>query len=210
MIISQTVESYSRIASTIANGGVIAFRTDTFYGLGADPFNNHAVQRIKQLKGREGDNPILVVVSDREQVGRFISEQSPAFDLLARAFWPGPLTLIGRAGAEIAEEIAAGTETIGVRLPGDDLVRVLVRACGGALTATSANPANQKPAKTAQEVLSYFGEAIDLIVDGGDAKADQPSTVVDARDIEARLIREGMISWRRIQATIDQSRVGRI
>jgi L-threonylcarbamoyladenylate synthase len=204
VIISQTAESYSRIASIIASGGIIAFRTDTFYGLGADPFNRDVVKRIKHLKGREGDKPILVVISDREQVGRFISELSPTFDLLAREFWPGPLTLIGKAAPEVPEEITAGTETVGVRLPGDDGVCTLVKACGGALTATSANPSDGEPAKTAKEVQNYFNDAVDLIVDGGAAKVDQPSTVVDARDVETRLIREGVIPWSQIQAAIDQ------
>lgn len=191
-------------AGIIANGGVVAFRTDTFYGLGADPFNHHAVQRIKQLKGREDDKPILVVISDREQVERFISEPSPTFDLLARKFWPGPLTLIGRAAPEVPEEITAGTRTIGVRLPGDDSVRLFVQACGGALTATSANPSDREPAKTAEEVRSYFSDAVDLIVDGGAAQTNQPSTIVDARDVEVRPIREGVIPWSQIQLAIDQ------
>lgn len=202
MIISQTVESYSQIATVIANGGIIAFRTDTFYGLGADPFNSEAVKKIKQLKCGEGDKPILIVISDREQVGRFISEPSHTFDLLARSFWPGPLTLIGKAVPEVSEEITASTQTIGLRLPGDGDVCSLVRVCGGALTATSANPSHREPARTAQEVRSYFGDAVDLIVDGGDAKVDQPSTVVDTRDVEARLIREGAISWVEIQTAI--------
>jgi L-threonylcarbamoyladenylate synthase len=204
LIISQTVESYSQVASVIANGGVIAFRTDTFYGLGADPFNRGAVQRIKQLKG--SSKPILVVISNREQVGRFISAPSPAFDLLARTFWPGPLTLIGKAAPGVPEEIAAGTETIGVRLPGDDTVRMFVQVCGGALTATSANPSHQAPAKTAQEVRNYFGDAVDLIVDGGAARTDQPSTVADVSDVEPRLVREGVITWSKIQAAIGQIR----
>ena len=191
-------------AEIIANGGVIAFRTDTFYGLGANPFNRDAVHRIKQLKGREGDKPILVVISDREQVGRFVSEPSPTFNLLAKTFWPGPLTLIGRAAPEVPGEITAGTKTIGVRLPGDDSVRALVQACGGALTATSANPSQREPAKTAQEVQNYFDDAVDLIVDGGTAKTDQPSTVVDARDAEPRLIREGVITWSQIQVAIGE------
>src|SRR5713226_5648877 len=104
-------------AKTIARGGVIAFRTDTFYGLGADPFNRSAVQRIKQLKGREANKPILVVISDIDQVERFISERSRTFDLLAERFWPGPLTLIGKAAPEVPDEIGAGTGTVGVRLP---------------------------------------------------------------------------------------------
>ena len=194
-------------AEIIANGGVIGFRTDTFYGLGADPFNRDAVQRIKQLKGREDRKPILVVISDREQVGRFISDLSPAFDLLAGKFWPGPLTLIGRSGPEVPEEITAGTETVGVRLPGDDSVCTLVQACGGALTATSANPSDQKPAKMAKEVWNYFNDAVDSIIDGGDATVDQPSTVVDARGDAARLIREGAIPWSQIQAAIDPFKI---
>jgi L-threonylcarbamoyladenylate synthase len=196
--------SIQEAAKIIANGGVIAFRTDTLYGLGANPFNRDAVERIKQLKGRENRKPILIVVSDREQVRRFVSEQSPAFNLLAKTFWPGPLTLIGKAAPEISEEITAGTETIGVRLPADDTVRMFVRACGGALTATSANPSRQEPAKTAQEVRSYFGDAVDLIVDGGSAHTNQPSTVIDVCGDDPRLIREGVISWSKIQSTIDQ------
>ena len=201
MIISQTTESLPLISETIARGGVIAFRTDTFYGLGADPFNRKGVQRIKQLKGSH--NPILIIISDREAVKRFIVTPTPTFDLLAKTFWPGPLTLIGQAASAVPEEITAGTKTIGVRLPGDDKVRALVQSCGGALTATSANPSHQEPAKTAQRVLSYFGNTIDLIVDGGDVTTDQPSTVLDVC-VEPRLIREGAIAWSEIQAAIDR------
>jgi L-threonylcarbamoyladenylate synthase len=202
VVISQTTESLHRTSETIAQGGVIAFRTDTFYGLGADPFNRAAVQRIKQLKGSH--NPILIVISDLDQVTRFIAEPSQTFHLLAKTFWPGPLTLIGKAVRGVPDEITAGTQTIGVRLPGDEKVRALVRACGGALTATSANPAHQEPAKTAPEVSSYFDHGIDLIVDGSEARVDQASTVVDVCDDDPRLIREGVVSWLRIQTAIDQ------
>ena len=202
MIISQTTESLPSISETIARGGVIAFRTDTFYGLGADPFNREAVQRLRQLKGSH--NPILIIISDRDAVRRFIATPTPTFDLLAKEFWPGPLTLIGQAASAVSEEITAGTKTIGVRLPGDDKVRALVQSCGGALTATSANPSHQEPATTAQRVLRYFGNTIDLIVDGGDVTTDQPSTVLDVCDVEPRLIREGAIAWSEIQAAIDR------
>jgi len=209
MIITQTLNSYSRAAEIIARGGVVAFRTDTFYGLGADPFNRDAVQRIKQLKGREDNKPILIVLSERPSVTRFVSETTPAFDLLADTFWPGPLTLIGRAVAELPEEVTAGTKTIGVRLPDDDRVRALVQACGGALTATSANPSHEEPARTAQKVFSYFGRRVGLIIDDGDAATDRPSTVVDACGAEARLIREGAISWSAIQTGLSKPNVRR-
>jgi L-threonylcarbamoyladenylate synthase len=202
VVISHTTESLDRVSETIAQGGVIAFRTDTFYGLGADPFNREAVQRIKQLKG--SDKPILIVISDLDQVTRFVAEPSQTFYLLAKTFWPGPLTLIGKAARGVPDEITAGTQTIGVRLPGDEKVRALLRACGGALTATSANPSQQEPARTAPEVSKYFSARIDLIVDDGDAGSDQPSTVVDVCEVEPCLIREGVISWLRIQTAIDQ------
>ena len=192
-------------AEIIARGGVIAFRTDTFYGLGADPFNRSAVQRIKQLKGREANQPILVVISDIDQIEHFITERSRAFDLLAERFWPGALTLIGKAAPEVPGEVTAGTGTIGVRLPGDDNVRALLRACGGALTATSANPSGAEPARTAGEVERYFGAAVDLIIDGGEARADRPSTVVDARAAELKLIREGAVLWSSIREYLDQT-----
>lgn len=206
MIISQTTECFAQILRVIARGGVIAFRTDTFYGLGADPFKLDAVEKLKRLKGREDHKPILIIVSDRDVVSRFIAEPTIHFELLAKTFWPGPLTLIGMAAAAVPEEITAGTQTIGVRLPGDEEVRMLVEACGGALTATSANPSNRRPAETAQQVFDHFGESIDMIVDAGTAKGAQPSTVVDATGTSPRLIREGAIGWSEIQATIDLSK----
>ena len=199
MTISQTNQSLLRVAETIAGGGIIAFRTDTLYGLGADPFNREAVRRIKQLKGREENKPILIVISDYDQLHRFIDDVSPAFELLAKHFWPGALTLIGRASASIPEEITAGAKSVGVRLPDDDRVRAIVRSCGGALTATSANPSDAAPAGSAREVHNYFGEAIDLIIDDGEVESDLPSTVVDVSGAEPRLIREGVIAWATIQ-----------
>ena len=183
-----------RAAEIVARGGVIAFRTDTFYGLGANPFDVGAVRRIKELKGREDSKPILLVVSDRDQVGRFIEKPSKDFDRLAERFWPGPLTLIGNARPEVPEEITAGTRTVGIRLPDDEDVRDLVRACGGGLTATSANPSDRPAAKSAQGVIDYFPSGIDLTIDGGQSRVDQPSSVVDASGVGVRVVREGVIS----------------
>src|SRR5438309_1339445 len=151
MLVLDSESSITQAADIISRGGVIAFRTDTFYGFGANPFDVGAVHRIKKLKGREDSKPILLVISDRDQVERFIEKPSKDFSRLAERFWPGPLTLIGTAQPAVPEEITAGTRTVGIRLPDDEDVRDLVRACGGALTATSANPSAQQPAKTAQE-----------------------------------------------------------
>jgi L-threonylcarbamoyladenylate synthase len=202
MIIPQTTDNLEQIASTIDHGGVIAFRTDTFYGLGADPFNQAAVQKIRELKGREDDKPILVVISDTKYLARLIPHHSDAFDDLAGQLWPGALTIIGRAADSLPEELTAGTETVGVRLPDDDRVRALIGVCGGSLTATSANVSAQPPARTAAEVEQYFGKRIDLIVDGGATTSESPSTVVDATTDEVALVREGVISWTEILSAL--------
>lgn len=171
---------------------MIAFRTDTFYGLGADPFNVTAVRRVKALKGRE-NKPILLLLADLSDVDRFIADRSEQFEEVARKFWPGPLTIVGRAVANLPSEITAGTGTVGVRIPADDSVRDLVRECGGALTATSANPSSGEPARSAKEVREYFGDQIDLVIDGGEVTATEPSTVLDVITSPPRVLREGAI-----------------
>jgi L-threonylcarbamoyladenylate synthase len=181
-------------AGVIRQGGVIAFRTDTFYGLGADPFNPAAVGKIKELKGRDEAKPILILISDDSELDRFTTNRNLAFQRAVKLYWPGPLTLITHAREQLPAELTAGTETLGVRLPDDDNVRALVRACGGALTATSANVSGQPPARTAKEVENYFPRGIDLIVDGGAVTTTQASTVLDVSGSEVRLVREGAIS----------------
>ena len=186
----------SAAARIISEGGVIAFRTDTVYGLGADPFAATAVARIKALKGREENKPILLLIADASMAERFIADRSQQFEEVARKFWPGPLTIVGRAVANMPPEITAGTGTVGVRVPADASVRDLLRECGGALTATSANPAGSEPARSAEEVREYFGDQIDLILDGGEVTANEPSTVVDVTSTPMRIIRKGAADLR--------------
>lgn len=181
-------------------GGLIAYRTDTFYGLGADPLNPKAVSAIRTLKGREERKPILLLISDADQVDRFIKDRSKVFAALAESFWPGPLTIVGVARKELPEGLTVGSGSIGVRLPADDAVRSFLRACGGALTATSANLAGSAPACTAEQVAGYFSTGIDLIIDAGEVTATLPSTVVDAREARPFLIREGAITQSELES----------
>ncbi len=206
MIQTEDSETRSEAAKIIAGGGVIAFRTDTFYGLGADPLNAEAVRKIWDLKGREDDKPILVLISDLSELDRFsievieanepieVNKANSAFQLAVKLFWPGPLTLVTCARADLPSELTAGTGTIGLRLPADERVRKLVRACGGALTATSANASGQAPASSAEAVQSYFSEGLDMIIDGGYTESTEPSTVVDVTGPQARVIRRGVIA----------------
>jgi len=182
-----------RAAQIVSAGGVIAFRTDTFYGLGADPFNVSAVSKIRELKGREENKPILLLLSEASVGDRFIADRSEAFEEVARKFWPGPLTIVGVAVANLPPEITAGTGTVGVRVPADEGVRDLVRTCGGALTATSANPSGSEPARSAKDVFDYFGDKIDFILDGGEVITTEPSTVLDVTTSPPRVIRQGAV-----------------
>ncbi|HKP46537.1 MAG TPA: L-threonylcarbamoyladenylate synthase [Pyrinomonadaceae bacterium] len=198
MILPDNEVTRRQAANIIAAGGVIAFRTDTFYGLGADPLSAGAVQKIRELKGREDTKPILLLISDANQVDRFITGRTDAFHDLSKRFWPGPLTLVAHARAELPVELTAGTDSIGLRLPDDQGVAALVAQCGGALTATSANISGREPARTAAEVKGFFPVGIDLIVDSGEVAATKPSTVVDVAGQTPRMIREGVITQRQL------------
>jgi L-threonylcarbamoyladenylate synthase len=201
-IIPDGDEARERARRVIEGGGVIAFRTDTFYGLGADPFNRSAVARINRLKGREGVKPVLVVISGHQETDRFFAEKTGLFNELAKNYWPGALTIVCQARPSVPSEITMGGGSIGLRLPFDEEVRALVCACGGALTATSANLAGQPPARTAPEVARYFPGELDLIIDGGGARTDKPSTVIDVSRGRAHLIREGEIARSDLERTL--------
>lgn len=206
-MIKNDSEEVRRLASSIiARGGIVAFRTDTFYGLGVNPFDERALRSLNDLKGREA-KPILIVISDRAQAERFVKAKSALFELLAAHYWPGALTIVEKARRELSIELTANTKTIGVRLPNDEQARDFVRACGGALTATSANIAGQSPARTALEVAHAFPDKLDLIVDSGEARGGKPSTVIDISKGEARLIREGTVSRRELAETLKASGV---
>jgi L-threonylcarbamoyladenylate synthase len=200
-IIADSEEARERAARETAGGGVIAFRTDTFYGLGADPFDAAAVEAVNELKGREG-KPILVLLCDEREASRLVARRSRAFDALAARLWPGPLTLVASARAELPTPLTAGTGTVGVRLPADEHARSVVRAAGGALTATSANPAGRPPARTAEEAAAYFTRGLALVIDGGAARTDSPSTVLDVTGDRPRLVREGVITRRELEETL--------
>jgi L-threonylcarbamoyladenylate synthase len=183
----------SRCKIVIDGGGVIAYPTDTFYGLGADPRNPRAVREVFAIKGRMVDQPILLLLNDRIDVSAWVSEVTPsALELMAR-FWPGPLTLVFRAARHVLPELTAGTGTIGLRVPGNDVTRALLGSVGRSLTGTSANRSGRPSPRTAAEVQQELGDSIDLILDGGPAVESRASTVVDVTQEPPRLIRQGAV-----------------
>jgi L-threonylcarbamoyladenylate synthase len=201
LIYPDSHETRERAARVVKDGRLVAFRTDTFYGVGADPFDPAALELINALKGRDG-KPILVLAADGRDAERLIAKKSATFELLAARLWPGALTLVAAARAEAPELLTAGTGTVGVRLPADEECRAIVRACGGLLTATSANPAGRPPARTAAEVADYFPTGFGLIVDGGATRTELPSTVVDVTGARPRLIREGVVTRAQLEETL--------
>lgn len=198
-------EARLRAAEAVGAGGVVAFRTDTFYGLGADPFNAGALRTLNDLKGREG-KPILLLVAEEACAGRFLRDDGRLFRELAARFWPGALTIVSEARPGVHELLTAGTGTVGVRLPDDEDAREIVRACGGALTATSANPSGSPPARDAVEAARYFPEGLALVLDGGASREQRPSTVLDIHGPAPRLIREGVVTRAELAAAL--ARIG--
>ena len=191
-----------KASAVIAKGGVIAFPTETFYGLGVNPFDRQALERVFALKGRSPAGPLLVLIEARSDVRRLASEVTPTAERLMEAYWPGPLTLIFRALPSLPPELTAGTGTIGVRLSSHPDLPRLLEAAGGALTGTSANRTGEAPASTADEVRRIFGSEVDLVLDGGRTAGAPPSTVLDTTTTPPRLVREGRVSKASLLAII--------
>ncbi len=192
-------QAFSRCRQIVSSGGVIIYPTDTFYGLGADPGNRDAVQRLFALKGRKGDQPILLLIADASAVGQWAAEIPSRAESLMKRFWPGPLTLVFKARSGIIPDLTANTGTIGLRVPGNPLTRDLLRYLGCALTGTSANRSGGPEPRTAEEAAA-LADLVDAILDGGPSAGDKPSTVVDVSAGGVRLIREGAIPARDVVA----------
>ena len=190
------------IREIINDGGVIAFPTDTYYGLGANPFNKNAIRRIFEIKSRQYSKPLLLLISSQDQLSELAQNISREANQLISRFWPAPLTLVFNAVSTLPDILTAKTGKVGVRLPGNDWTRRLVETAGSPLTGTSANKENGKNPKTAQEVLNTFGKKIDLIIDPGPAPGGQVSTLLDTTVSPPNFIRHGVITKKEIASCI--------
>jgi L-threonylcarbamoyladenylate synthase len=187
-------KAIENIQSVLNTGGVIAFPTDTFYGLGADPFNPDALSKIFRIKQRPTDKPLLMLIHSTNQADPLTEQVTPLAKALMRSFWPGPLTLLLKAAPSLPRELTAGTGKVGLRLPAHLFTLHLLEALGGPLTAPSANISGTEELRTAQEVESALGDKLDLIVDGGPTPGGKVSTILDATTNPPTLIREGALS----------------
>ena len=187
------VGDVAEAARVIRAGGLVAFPTETFYGLGADALDPDAVLRVFRAKGRPDDKPLLVLVDSVAMAEAVVTEIPARARALMARHWPGPLTIILRARSHVPAALTAGTGTIGVRVSGHPLARALVHAVARPVTAPSANPHGASSPRTAEEVRASLGAAVDLVLDGGPTPGGPPSTLVDATGEAMRVVRAGAI-----------------
>jgi L-threonylcarbamoyladenylate synthase len=180
-------------AGLIAAGGLVAFPTESFYGLGADALDAAAVARVFAVKGRPDDKPLLVLVDGIEMAGELAAAVPDGARALMARHWPGPLTLVLRAAARVPAALTGGTGTVGVRMPGHAVARALVAAAARPVTAPSANPSGAPPPVTATAVRGYFDGQVELILDGGPTAGGAGSTVADCTVWPPRVLRQGPV-----------------
>ncbi len=191
-------------AVVIRTDGVIAYPTETIYGLGANAFNPIAVSRIFAIKKRDPAKPILIIAPDIDSVRELVSEFPDLAEDLAASFWPGPLTMIFRAAPHIDSQLLGQGAGIGIRVPDNKICLELMKECSAPLTSTSANIAGGANPLTIQQVMDNFGDRIDLYIDGGKSQSGTPSTVLDVSGNMPRLVRKGAIDLQSIKAIIGE------
>lgn len=182
-------------ADQIRAGEVLGMPTDTFYGLAADPFNLRAVDRVYDIKTRSRHKPLSLLIESVDQAEELAKKLPEEFYALARKFWPGPLTVIVKAGSRLPLKVTANTGNVALRVPNAKIPLAVVTAAAIPITATSANLSGAAECTTAEQVHDQLHGRISIIVDGGISPRDIPSTIIDLSDEEARwkIIREGAI-----------------
>jgi len=192
--ITYNISNMNRIAEavkTLRFGGIVAFPTDTVYGIGAMPFNKKAVRKLYRIKGRSDKKPIALLVSSKTGAYRFAKAIPSKAKELMRKYWPGALTLVFKKKKSVPDYLTSGLSTIGIRMPKNKMALALIKAAGGALAVTSANKSGGKPAVTAKDITGLKG--IDLIIDGGKCRIGVPSAVIAVHGNKIQVLRNGSL-----------------
>jgi len=183
-------------AEAVLRGGVIAFPTDTLYGLGCSLFDVSAVEMVARLKRRDPRHAVISLIPEPAQAWGLAMEVNALAANLIERCWPGPLSLIFVASGLVPTRVCGARGTVALRCPDDALSLALLNRIGGPVVSSSANLSGQKPAETAQEVVGYFGNQLDLVLDGGPRRGGVPSTLVDVSGPRAKLLRRGALEVR--------------
>jgi|SRR5215203_2675058 len=189
-----SLDQIDQAVALLRSGEVIAFPTDTVYGLGALPGNAAAVRRLFKVKRRPAEKAIPILIAEIDDLPKVAANVSPAARRLIERHWPGPLTVVFRRAPSFREAADPDTTTVAVRVPALEAARALIRGAGGALAVTSANVSGKPAATTVDDVLLQIGRSIPAIVDGGDTPGGVESSIVDCSRDRPRLLREGALS----------------
>ena len=189
-------------ASALAAGGLVAFPTETVYGLGANALDPHAVARIFAVKGRPTDHPLICHIASADDLAPLVAKVTPLAQALADAFWPGPLTLVLPRSAAVPDAVTGGRDTVAVRVPDHPLALELLRAFGGPVAAPSANRFGRPSPTRANDVRDELGDTVDVILDGGPCAIGVESTVLDLTSNPPQVLRPGGVSVEQIEAVI--------
>jgi L-threonylcarbamoyladenylate synthase len=189
-------------ADVLRNGGLVAFPTETVYGLGADASSPAAVRRLFAVKGRPRDHPVIIHVASPAAARDWVAGLPPAAAALAAACWPGPLTLVLRRSARVPDDVTGGLDTVGVRVPAEPTALALLESFGGAVAAPSANRFGRVSPTTADAVRADLGEDVDVVLDGGPCRVGVESTIVDCSGPERLILRVGGVPRERVEAIL--------
>lgn len=195
MVSDQEIE---KAAAVLRAGGLVAFPTETVYGLGADASNPMALKKIFAAKGRPADHPLIVHIADMSDLKRWVAEVPRSAWLLAEKFWPGPLTMVLKRTKQVSDLISGGQDSIALRVPGHPVAQRLLKAFGGGIAAPSANRFGRLSPTTAEHVTQELGSAVDLVLDGGACEVGIESTIVDLTREPPAILRPGRISAQQI------------
>jgi len=195
-------EALARAAEVLRSGGLVAFPTETVYGLGADAANTDAIKKIYAAKGRPRNHPLIVHLGSASQVSNWAIDVPLAAERLAKRFWPGALTLIFRRALHVNDLVTGGQDTIALRVPSHPVAQALLASFGGGIAAPSANRYGRVSATRAEHVRTEFGSAVDCVLDGGACDLGIESTIVDVSGPQPALLRPGSISARELEAVL--------
>lgn len=188
----------ARASDILRSGGLVAVPTETVYGLGANAFDKDACLKIFAAKGRPGDNPLIVHIARKSQLGDIVAEINENAEKLMNAFWPGPLTIVMKKSDKIPYEVSAGLDTVAVRMPSHKAARNLLEMCGLPIAAPSANTSGKPSPTTAKHVFDDMNGIIDAIVDGGSCTVGLESTVIDVTEDVPKLLRPGGVTYEQL------------
>jgi len=198
-----TTDELNQAVSLLHDGKLIVIPTETVYGLAADAKNPSAIAKIFEIKKREKDQPISILISDESQLTKWAIDISKTAYKLAKVFWPGPLTIVLKRAPHVLDILTGGSNTIGLRVPDHPITQQILQAFQNGIATTSANQSGQKNPTHVEDVRKTLGKTIDLIIDGGPCQIGVASTVIDLSSKKPKILRQGTITKNAIEKVID-------